>query len=175
MARSTSGKETPLMEANGALPLYEPSAMLELDAQMAQGYAILLTGAQEQSLRTKKHAGPSRQTIMLGFAAMTDGNVVEACFGVRQAHGSSASDTVKRDIKNVKNALSEAQQSDNKIALVAVTAYAQAFQVIAAFRSELDKMNFITKCFRYGGIRNNALEALQKCFAPLQEALAASN
>ena len=169
-------KNTPLVEgAKNTLPLYDPSAMLDLDAQMAQGFAIILTGApqvQEQSRKTKKTL--TRQAVMLGFAALTDGNVVDASFGVRHAHGANVSEKGKQQIKDVKNALSNGQDSNDQIPLIAVTAYSQAFQIIAIFRKEVDEMNFITKCFKYGSVQNAAQEALQKTFEPLQEALAES-
>ena len=170
-------KSTPLVEgAKNTLPLYDPASMLDLDVQMAQGFAILLTGAEaqvlEQSRNNKK--GPSRQTVMLGFAALTDGNVIDATFGVRHAHGANVSEQGKQQIKNVKIALSNGQDSNDKVPLIAVTTYSQAFQVIAAFRKEVDEMNFITKCFKYGNVQTVALKALEKTFEPLQEALAES-
>lgn len=166
-----SSKETSLLA--GKLQLYDPSCMLELDQQMAQGYAILLTGAQEQSRKHKKKSssGPSQQTVMLGFSAMTEGNVIDACFGLTSG---APSQRGSQQVKDVKNALGEASMNNDKIPRIAVMAYSTAFKVILSFKSEVSKLNFFSKCFKYAAIQKQATEALQEAFAPLHDALAES-
>ena len=163
---TSDSKKTPLVGANSPPPLYDASSMLELDSQLAQGYEILLTGANEQSGKT----GPSQQTVTLGFSALTQGNVVDACFGMLQSKQAQG----LKKVKEAKSILAVAAADNSHIPRIAVTAYAKAFQVVLSFRSELNNLNFFTKCFKYGSIQRAAVEALQEAFAPLSEAVEAA-
>lgn len=147
--------------------LYDINCMLAIDGQMAQGYAILLSGTAQDPSRASKEE-PSQQSIMLGFAALTDGNVVDACFGIRE----KSSEQGVRQAKGVKAVLGDAAMMNSKVPRIAVTGYSKAFRVIMKFQQEVGKLNFITRCFRYGGVQKNAIVELQEAFAPLREVMA---
>jgi hypothetical protein len=168
--------QTPLMPRN-CPTLYDEACMLDLNVHMAQGFAILLTGAgcDLQALSQARKNGPSKQSTRLGFSALTDGNVVDACFGntTRSFKSQPASPQGQRQIKEVKRVLGDADD-DDKIPRIAVGAYAKGFKSILKFRSDVDKLNFITRCFRYGTLKRRAKAALEEAFAPLQDALDAA-
>ena len=153
--------------------LYDVNAMMEIEASMAQGFAILLTGSgtavQEQARGNKK--GPSQQAVMLGFSALTDGNVIDACFGCTK----NPSPQGQKKVKEVKRALSDASDSNSKIPRIAVGAYAKGFRILLSFRAEADKLNFLTRCFKFASIQKKAKLALEEAFAPLQEAIQAAS
>jgi len=148
---------TPLLSnTNVPPPLYDFDALLQLDASRAQGYLILLTGGVAQD------TNPSN--LPLAFSALVDGNVVDACFGATDAR--NASDQVQAQVRAAKQALYNCERP-----AMAVTAYRQALVSVTQFRQEIDQLNFITKCFRYHGIVNQAKKAVAEAFAPLIEAL----
>lgn len=175
-----TGIQTPLVPNTNCPALYDVTALMEMETPMAQGFAILLTGAageqpkgnSSSSSNNKKNGGISQQAVMLGFSALTDGNVLDACFGVLNKQ--TASKQGLRQAKDVKIALSDAAESNNKIPRIAVAAHSKAFRTILAFRAEVDKLNFFTKCFKYAGIQKKAKEALEEAFGTLQDAIQAT-
>jgi hypothetical protein len=155
--------------------LYDPMAMLELSSAVCQGYIALLSAgkAGEQPLK----GGVNESTyshIELAYAAVVDGNVIDACFGVRVSSKKNAS-TEKR-IKEVKELIDELVNSasddgDNMEEMV-VLAYVTAFQSIVQMHSKLKQLNMILKCFCTKRVRNRTFQSLQKCFHPLQQHIA---
>lgn len=158
--------------------LYDPAAMLDMDTGMAQGFAILLTGASTHIVgpvkggtgAAKAKKSPNKQVILLGFASLTDGNVLEACFGVKSS-SSTAAGPGQQMVREAKQALRLAQDRNATTAKVAVSAYAAAFQAVLKFRSEASKLNFLTRCFKYGALQAACKEALTEVFAPLEDVI----
>ena len=157
---------------NGCPPLYDIASMLEMDASLAQGFLILLSGdAQEQPQK-----GPSQQTIMLGFAALTDGNVIDACFGVGpQRSSANATPQATTCIKNAKAALASAGDNSSKIPKLAVNTFSKAFRILLQYHQDVKKLNFITKCFKMGSLQASCQKEMEETFGALQEAVRAAN
>lgn len=152
--------------------LYDPMAMLELSSTFCQGYITLLSAGKASEQPQKQRVNESSYShIELAFAAIVDGNVVDACFGVRVSSKKNAS-TEKR-IKEVKEMIAELVNSstddDENLEELAVLAYLTAFQSIVQMHSKLKQLNMILKCFCTKRVRNRTLRTLQKCFHPLQQ------
>lgn len=165
------GHQTSLMPVNNGPCLYDENALIDLDSQKVQGYLILLTGA-AAPMATSETGKISKQAIMLGFSALTDGNVVDACFGLSNPKSTSAQG--KKSVQEVKSALGAASDSSDAIPRIAVTAYSKAFRTLLNHQGEVKKLNFITRCFFYGGIVKKAKAEIEEDFVPLKEALAAA-
>lgn len=147
------------------IQLYDPASLMEMDLARAQGYAILLQGSAEPP---RPGGTPSKQTILLAFSALTDGNVIDACFGTLQPK--EASEQALRKVKDVKRILGDASDTRNFPA-VAVKAYSGAFRVVLKYKTAANKLNFITRCFFYSGIKKTAIQELAESFAELQKVI----
>ncbi|GAX19745.1 hypothetical protein FisN_37Lh009 [Fistulifera solaris] len=149
------------------IQLYDQTALLEMDLAKAQGYAILLQGSAEAPRPGGKL---SKQSELLAFSALTDGNVIDACFGT--LNSKEASEQAQRKVKDVKRILSDGVEQ-RSFPSVAVQAYAGAFRVVLKYQTAANKLNFLTRCFFYNGIKKTAIQELAESFAELQKAIAA--
>jgi hypothetical protein len=170
-----SGK--PLVNNDQSIPLYDASCMLQVDAQMAHGFVVLLSGksfakAPKEQSRSNKHKVDDN-TVMLGFLALTQGNVVDACFGITRVQDKKKKSSIEQ-AKRVKNLIADAADSSDGIRYLAVEAYRQAFQEISDFHQQVSKLNFFTSCFRLAKIQHDTEMLLKAAFAQLQEAVAAA-
>ena len=152
--------------------LYDPMAMLELSSALCQGYITLLS-AGKASEHPQTAGGLNESTysnVELAFAAVVDGNVIDACFGVRVSSKKNSS-TEKR-IKDVKEMLDELVNNcndDENIEELVVLTYLKAFQIISQMHSKLKRLNPIAKCFCTKRVGNRALQNLKQSFHPLQQ------
>lgn len=147
--------------------LYDPDAMIEMKSALCQGYLTLLTGACEQSKRKGQVADESAMT--LAFLSLTNGNVVDACFG--SSVSSKPSDQVKELIKEAKDAIDDAAHNNERVERIAVSSYKKAFETVVDQNKKLEKLNIITACFCEKKIRLNAVTQLHQDFRPLEQAI----
>jgi hypothetical protein len=195
-------KAVPLMTpAKDRLPLYDATCMLHIKAEVAHGYVVLLGGTSEQcgkpspkgARRKPKHTTsssvPSTTTtndddaaIVLGFLALLEGNVMDACFGIHSMtiatkQGNPPKSAVQRQlqhIQQVKDILSDAADENDDIRRLAVEVYRQAFVVCMRYHARVKRLHCCNACFHYGKIRCEAEHDLQEAFAKLQDVMAAS-
>ena len=161
------------------IQLYDDAIMLQMKKTICQGYITLLTGGipiPEQAPKKKKSKKAKRSkdgddpAVVLAFAALTTGNVIDVCFGVTMA--SKPSPTVVSLIKDAKRALFAADDASENAAKLAVEAYRAAFQTIIRMNDKLDKLNIFTKCFNEGKIRKQTSKQLEADFYMLEQILA---
>lgn len=167
--------------------LFDETSMLEMKKSLCEGYITLLSGGgalileqprpQKKSKkgRTKKESRHNDPAVVLAFAALTTGNVIDACFGISMSskHQKNISHVLQR-IKDVKNALYDVNDKNHRACAVAVAAYQSAFGTIVEMHNKLDKLGFFSKCFKEGKIRKNAGKKLHSDFLPLERILADS-
>lgn len=151
------------------VPLYDPVAMMELKSSICQGYLTLLSGTSERA-----KSGDDKETreraMELAYASLADGNVIDACFGMRIASKENSFATTS--IKEAKNAIDEAATSSERVERVAVEAYKSGFQTVIETNSRLDKLNIFTACFLEKKIRRKATSKLENDFLQLEQAIA---
>lgn len=135
-------------------PLYNPTVTLEMNADIAHGYHVLLRG---------NPADPSSGT--LSFMALTDGNVVDACLGVLQNTNN------KNVARPTKEALIVAAEHSEAVQELAVHTYQRAFQIVMDHHGRVRKTFFLIRCCVEGHMRNMALKRLRDNFALLEEAV----
>ena len=110
----------------------------------AAGYAILLSAGD----------------LTISFPALTDGNVVDACFGYN-AHSTTGNVAdVKAAIKNTKEGLRKLTQGEQQ---GAVDAYERVFEVVKEYSEAVNDAGVI-KCCKEGEIRRMAREELLMAF-----------
>lgn len=183
--------------------LYDPQELLAMESKVASGYVVLMGGyptvANTKTKPPMKKSGKNdttaadaaaeeesaeaqpkldRGAVNLAFMALTDGNVVDACFGIK-AHVSADAATrrVNQAAKmsnDAKNLLNEAVRSSAAVREVAVRAYGKAFQIVIQYNDDCKHLNFITRCYRQKPIRQKAENALYEAFKPLNEAIDAA-
>ena len=152
--------------------LYDSHELLNMESKVASGYLIILGGDAAQNNQTK--LDPS--ALNLAFLALVEGNVVEACFGAK-AHNAATprTDRASQYANQAKQCLNDAVRSSDAIREITVKAYGQAFHVILQFNTDVKKLNFFTRCFRWKPLRQKAEADLVAAFEPLNEAIAASS
>ncbi len=154
-----------------SIALYDPNSILELSSSLCQGYVTLLSAGK---------ASDQANDIALACASVTDGNVIDACFGiVNFSSASKASEFTKQRIKDAKDIIDALIDSDfhhdaeneGEISLeeVVVRAYRTAFESIINMNDRTKRLNFIAKCFCHQRIRRQTVESIRENFHPLQQ------
>lgn len=185
------------------VPLYNADAALSIPKNVADGYLILLSGGLKsakavasrqhkdessdptssggestaQSYDSRRLSADERSAISLAFAALTDGNVIEAMFGVESnggIRGKNTSQVAFNAVRDAKQALMDASSSSESIKQLAVETYCKCFEVILQYHLGLESVGFIMYCIKQHKIRETAVEDLEKAFQQLNEAVAAS-
>jgi hypothetical protein len=177
--------------------LYDSQELLGMDSKVASGYIILMGGYPSQASkksRKKKNRSDEgegtendeaeapkldRGAINLAFLALTEGNVIDACFGVKTyvsaAEAGRRTDRAAKTANDAKAMLNEAVRSSDAVREIAVTAYGKAFQVVLQYNQNIKSLNFITRCFRWKPMHQMAEESLFDAFRSLNEAIASAS
>mmetsp|Transcript_30922 Transcript_30922/g.47409 ORF Transcript_30922/g.47409 Transcript_30922/m.47409 type:complete len:194 (-) Transcript_30922:1368-1949(-) len=181
---------SPLVSSNNSnnVQLYDPDSMLEISKEVAKGFQILLSGGlRPAKTRRGKRAKESEtaqankeiedSSLSLAFMSLTDGNVVDACFGVNmnKRGRERQSDRAFRLARTVKALLADVSDENQSVRRVAVGTYEKAFEILMQYHDEMSSLNFITWCFKYSGIQKQNLRKLQREFQILQDAIAANH
>jgi TPR repeat protein len=148
-----------------APPLYDPASMLELDSSIVNGFLILLGGNETAAV-------DDDGVINLGFMALKEGNIIDACFNVHAMY-KKQSPAIKH-VKNAKAALDIAADQNDDIRRLSVQAFREGFVVVLKFESKVKRLNCITRCFKYKKHYRQATTLLEEAFANLHEALTMS-
>jgi len=157
--------------------LYDDMAMMEMKTSICQGYITLLTGGiplpeQPKKKKNKKKGADAVEdpSVVLAFASLTTGNVIDACFGVSMSNKGSAH--VQQLIKETKAALFAANDASERAPSTAVDAYKAAFKTVIDMNKAIDKLNFFTRCLNEGKLRKRACKQLELDFAALAQIVA---
>mmetsp|Transcript_25488 Transcript_25488/g.35880 ORF Transcript_25488/g.35880 Transcript_25488/m.35880 type:complete len:199 (-) Transcript_25488:76-672(-) len=187
---------TASLSASGAssVILYDPEAILDVNREVARGFAVLLSGGVynesfilestgRRRSKGRKNSSPlelvpnidqptevDENTLMLAFMALIDGNVVDACFGVIHQRRDASSPAFRR-VQDAKIMLSNASDTSDSIRSLAVETYHKAFLIVIDYNDQMDKANCCTRCARQKKIHRNAKNALHGVFEQLQEAI----
>merc|ERR1712232_291994 len=140
---------------------------------VASGYVALLGGAPRTRKDGREEPELDKPALTLAFMALTDGNVIDACFGVQPGIRNSEARSV-RCAQSAKDLISDAVHANSKIRRVAVQAYSDAFQVAIGHSKELEELNCLTKCSSSGKIFRESEYKLQEAFGPLKSAIASA-
>ncbi len=186
-----------------ALPLFDPDSTLEISRDVADGFLILLSSGEksfksikaqrEKDKKSKKseqgaaQSPPSEDTelsaeelssIQLAFAALTDGNVIEATFGVQSNGGIKrcvgTSEIAFNAANAAKQAIMDAAISSDAVRQLAVETYVKAFEVVITYHVNLESVGIITWCIKHQKFRDDAEKNLIHVFGPLNEVIASS-
>jgi hypothetical protein len=176
---SSTGFPVESFNSGGGIKLYDASVMLELPKSVCEGYVTLLTGgaaAEQPTQRQTRRADDDdkeQAALPLAYAALTGGNVIDACFGARP--GSSTAQqarTLSTTLtKEAKEKLDQVAEDDERVEKIAVLAYLQAFRTIIKMHKDIAKLNIITVCFCRKKIRTKATAQLAIDFSQLEQAL----
>jgi len=185
------------------LPLYNPDSTLEIPLDVADGFLILLSAGRmsartirkeqekvKKCLTLEKNCKPAAQSptlkdneidlssIQLCFAALTEGNVIEATFGVETNGGMRrskfTSERAYNAAKTAKSAILDACMTSDAIRQLAVETYCRCFEIVITYDVDLQSIGFISWCLKHQKVRDSAEKRLQAAFTQLHEAIAAS-
>lgn len=175
---SPTSLSVPLLK--GPRVFYEPDATLDISRDNAEGFIILLSDGKENAKGVVKDSVRNSRDVIeagditLAFMAITDGNVIDACFGNSPAGGIKfkgsdyAVKTAGKAKALVRDAVEESSPSmSDRVKLLTVKTYKECFQIVVKFNNELSKNSFLSWCFKSKQIRKNAEKALENCFQEL--------
>ena len=161
-----------------------------MESKVASGYVVLMgaypssdknknKNKEESKEENEKAAKLDRGAINLAFLALTEGNVIDACFGVKAHVGASNSnprhDRAMKVANDAKSMLNEAVRSSDGVKAIAVEAYGNAFHIIMSYNEDVSALNCFTRCFKWKSIHDRAEESLRAAFRPLVEAIHAAS
>mmetsp|Transcript_12412 Transcript_12412/g.18132 ORF Transcript_12412/g.18132 Transcript_12412/m.18132 type:complete len:201 (-) Transcript_12412:376-978(-) len=162
-----------------ASPFYDSLATLDIHPDIARGFLILLTnGAIDEET---SNAGESSSQLEedeekneLAFLAITDGNIVDACFGVEKRvkkRFSSKKSPAQESSRKCKEALREAAEINESIRSLAIEAYSECFRVVIKFDKDVRALGMVTWCMKHCTITSNAVKRLEEVFKLLDESM----
>ena len=149
--------------------LYDQTALVAMDPRVASGYVSLLTPS-----KAGKKKKARENAYMLAFLAITEGNVVDACFGL-QAHSKDKNDHKGAAFaRRAKLLIAEAADTSAAVEKIAVDTYREAYTIVVETHEKTKKLNFLVRCFFAGKIQRRGKESLRKAFERLEESIQAS-
>ena len=182
MYKVSDSLSTPLLpdDRGIARPInfYQPDQTLDIPRSSAEGFLILLSGGEYKKGMVVEKDLSLRQNddvdLTLAFAAITDGNVVDACFGDNplggiKFGGSTFAVKAATDVKSIiRDAAGEASPSLMiQIQKVTINAYMRCFEIVIRYHDKLADQSLLSRCFKSKQIRRNAQNELQECFRDL--------
>jgi hypothetical protein len=148
--------------------LYDVGSMMELHQSVASGFIVLLNGGPASTTNNENEG-----TLPLAFMSLTSGNVIDACFGVKNP--SKRDDTpTRRSAREAKMLIDEHDTTDS-FRQIAVSAYCEAFKAVIIYNEQMNKLNCFTRCFRSKKIRSENEEKIRSAFDSLVVAIGDSN
>jgi len=157
--------------------LYDVGSMMEMDRSVATGFVILLNGGLPSSKCSSEMKNSNRNNenkgLPLAFMSLTSGNVIDACFGVKNP--SLRDDTPARRSAQEAKELLDNRDTTDCFRQIAVSAYCEAFGTVINYNEQMDKLSCFTKCFRSKKIRDETEEKIRAAFASLVIATRDSN
>ena len=152
--------------------LYDVDSMLSITKSIAQGYISLLGG---NNVESNSNNDNSNADLALSFMALTQGNVVDACFGVLAVGARGEITPAVQSARTAKSLLMNCSIStadEEQFQRLAVNSYCSAFQECVIFQEQMGKLNCCTKCFSSKKIRKKAELQLRIIFLNLAKIIA---
>ena len=143
---------------------YDPDCTLQIPPSIISGYVVLLGGG--NSMETAQES-ENEESTTLGFLALTEGNVIDACFGMCSIIGRSRA--ASKEVQSVKSLLADAADENDRVRSVAVHSYYTSFMILKLHQEKLSRLNWFARCFRYRGLCRDATADLSKAFEQLNE------
>jgi hypothetical protein len=163
-------KQQPLTNSrNEEIILYDMTALLEVAPHVAQGYVALLT----PTLAGKSQAD-QENAYTLAFLALTEGNVVDTCFGISTYTTNNDDHKGAAFARRAKNLIGLAGDVSDNVSTLAVDTYRQVFETLVDMHQKRRRLFFLWRCFMSGSIQRRGKDKIRKAFTPLEEALQSS-
>lgn len=149
--------------------LYDETSLISIDSQRADGYVKLLSPSKAGSKKEDRE-----NAYMLGFLALTEGNVVDACFGLQNYSKDKNDHKGAAFSRQAKQLLVEATDASEAVEKTAVDSYREAFTIVLETQQKIKKIHFLLRCFFAGKIQRRAKKSLREAFKRLEEIIHAS-
>jgi hypothetical protein len=184
---------------NESVPLYDYESTLNITRDIADGFLIFLSGGSNSAKLMKKQSSKKKpksernkalsksdsaqqqmsdSDILLAFAAITDGNILDATFGVHTCGGikrhKDTSEIAYNRARAAKDALREAADSSEEIRRLAVVTYCRCFENVISYHHGLDELNLLSWCYKHQKVYDKARVDLKETFNGLSEAVISS-
>lgn len=156
-----------LLQESGTLQsLYDAEGLMSISGTVAHGYFILLGGAGGGENSAQE------QDVSLAFMALTQGNVMDACFGVYDLQRRHEETPASQAATAAKRMMEERGQESPAFQVVAVRAYHEAFSAVVAYRTKYERLNCLTRCFWAKSLQRSCEMQLKESFLNLARAMA---
>jgi hypothetical protein len=163
---------------NEEIILCDMACMFDMQPMIAQGYVTLLTptnslpkASSKKKKKSKEQKEAEESAYLLAFLAVTEGNVVDACFGVQpysKDHNGLAF------ARRAKCLIAESVDSSDAIRKLAVDTYRESFVIVLDTNARIRKLNFLIRCFWSRRIQRRGRASLKTTLQRLEEAISAS-
>lgn len=186
---------------------YNSDSTMDINRDVAKGFLILLTvgNPDEKVKKNNKHntvnnksvpnntndtsstsnsnnnnnnIDDDNNSILFPFTVLTDGNIIDACFGDQPQGGIkfAGSTYAVKAAKRAKQILKEVADSgmdsqlDYKNKEIAVNAYRQCLEIVMEFHDKMEELGIVSWCWKASSIRKKAEEDLRESFSSLKQA-----
>ena len=124
---------------------------------------------------TAQKSGKLKESdLNLAFSALTDGNIVDACFGVNNMTQKQGDSAAHAHVKKVKSALADAGSNSDRAKRAIVDTYRNVFRAVVKFHEEVAKLSLWTFCFKYNKCVRVTEDAVHNLFEQLVEVISSS-
>ena len=129
--------------------LYDEDEVLKLTPSVAHGYIVLLSCCDVDE--------------QMSLAALTDGNVVDACFGAGPGSELRGADRAgaMRSAKEVKDYV---RGLPEELKPLAVECYVRLFKIVEVYHESLEEAGWLLGCCKEGEIRKVAIFEMRRVF-----------
>jgi len=155
---------------------YEPDATLEISRDSAEGFIILLSDGKENAQGLTQGSQATGNDISLAFMSITDGNVIDACFGNSPMGGLKfkGSEYAVKSASTAKSMIRDAVEesppsTSERLKVLTVKTYKECFQIVVKYNDKIKKNSILSWCFKAKQIRKDAEKSLEDCFKDLVE------
>jgi hypothetical protein len=164
------------------ITFYDLDCLINIPMDVAKGYIVILAGGipkqsavnSEGRVIKRPASKDPAGNIGLGFLALTEGNVIDRCFGLSTVTASRTSAGYKQ-VEKVKSSLIAAADENEDIRRLAVETFQGCFEILLQYRRRLMRLNWFSRCFRYRGQLVRLKFNLDRLFEELNDTLSACN
>ena len=170
-----------LSGGHNSASIVEKQKKIKREKKRSRKYLVGESASQDPEIivGAKNEMSPEDLSLLqLAFAALTEGNVIDATFGVESLGGIKRSKGTSVHAYNAskvaKSSLLDASQSSEIIDKIAVQTYAKCFEIVIDYHITLEGLGFITWCVKHQKVRDDAEKRLEEAFSQLNEAMKAT-
>ena len=160
---------------------YNSDSTMDISRDVAKGFLILLTlgnNTDNNNNNNNKDNYNDDDRIKFAFAVLTDGNIIDICFGdkpqggIKFAGSSYSIKLAKRTKQLLKDFGDNDSDNTNTNKEIAINAYKQCLQTVINCHDEIDELGIVSLwCWKARYVRKKTEDKLRESFSSLKQAI----